>query len=555
MNKKIKSAVISIAVIAVLLLAILIGVKNGTLDKLTKEMPTLATSQTETEKSAENESEKNESSSNSARVRNSRKRDIVNIGQEFELIDWDIRYGYDENNRDTYIVFNVTVKSVDISRECDFDIKRIDYGLTNKKDSMDDNNNFISDYYYVTVKLNVNKDINDHDVPPDGEISMFQTMWYIGKVDSNGTLQRISNSGAVGSDVPDKHGNVYFEKFTNNPLQWLKKNRNAEYSLNQMFNYDLIKNDKVIWKRGNNGTLRDVLKNINKRDIQYTQQVTTIKRGQNGGLFNQQLVGKDENASMPVKKGRDVNIYGGYKSITPAFFTLIESEDKKGNKQRSIESVPLFMKNQFLNDSNSCMEYFENVYGLKNPKVVISQIRKNTYLIIDDFPVLLRGSTGKQLILQCAAQLMVSQEQERYLKKLEKYIQKNSQRKDKKQNVPVTEYDGLTQESNIRIYDTFIDKLTNTIYSKRPANPVDKLKNKREIFEQLSVECQCIVLNEILHLFQCKPIMGADLSMLGEAKATGIITKNKIISTCNNVIIVNQSVTGLFKQETDLLNI
>lgn len=271
-------------------------------------------------------------------------------------------------------------------------------------------------------------------------------------------------------------------------------------------------------------------------------------------MFNQQLVSKDENASMPVKKGRDVNIYGGYKSITPAFFTLIESEDKKGNKQRSIESVPLFMKNQFLNDSNSCMEYFENVYGLKNPKVVISQIRKNTYLIIDDFPVLLRGSTGKQLILQCAVQLMVSQEQERYLKKLEKYIQKNSQRKDKKQNVPVTEYDGLTQESNIRIYDTFIDKLTNTIYSKRPANPVDKLKNKREIFEQLSVECQCIVLNEILHLFQCKPIV-ADLSIIKEASSTGSIKKNKIISSSNNVIMVNQSVTGLFKQETDLLKI
>ena len=43
MNKKITSASISIALIAVLLLAILIGVKNGTLDKLTKEMPTLAT--------------------------------------------------------------------------------------------------------------------------------------------------------------------------------------------------------------------------------------------------------------------------------------------------------------------------------------------------------------------------------------------------------------------------------------------------------------------------------------------------------------------------------
>ena len=177
MNKKIKSAVISIAVIAVLLLAILIGVKNGTLDKLTKEMPTLATSQTETEKSAENESEKNESSSNSARVRNSRKRDLVNIGQEFELIDWDIRYGYDENNRDTYNVFNVTVKSVDISRECDFDIKRIDYGLTNKKDSMDDNNNFISDYFYAAIELELTKDINDNDV--DDYYNVFQTSWFI----------------------------------------------------------------------------------------------------------------------------------------------------------------------------------------------------------------------------------------------------------------------------------------------------------------------------------------------------------------------------------------
>ena len=99
-----------------------------------------------------------------------------------------------------------------MKKQCDFDIKRIDYGLTNKTDSMYDNNNFISDYSYVTVNLNVNKDINDHDVPPDGEISMFQTMWYIGKVDSNGTIQRNSNSGAVGSDVQDKHGNVYFEK-------------------------------------------------------------------------------------------------------------------------------------------------------------------------------------------------------------------------------------------------------------------------------------------------------------------------------------------------------
>ena len=207
MNKKIKSAVISIAVIAVLLLAILIGVKNGTLDKLTKEMPTLATKQEETEKSTENVKNDSTESKPYQGI------EVAGYGEEFEIRrEISVDRKYNENDRTTYNVYHVRVKDCRISRQCDFDINRIDYGLANKKDSMDDNNNFISDYYYVTVKLNVNKDINDHDVPPDGEISMFQTMWYIGKVDSNGTLQRISNSGAVGSDVPDKHGNVYFEK-------------------------------------------------------------------------------------------------------------------------------------------------------------------------------------------------------------------------------------------------------------------------------------------------------------------------------------------------------
>ena len=207
MKKKIKSAVISIAVIAVLLLAILIGVKNGTLDKLTKEMPTLATKQEETEKSTENVKNDSTESKPYEGI------EIAGYGEEFDVKLHILTSGkYDENDRSTYNIFHVRVNDCKVSRQCDFDINRIDYGLANKKDSMDDNNNFISDYYYVTVKLNVNKDINDHDVPPDGEISMFQTMWYIGKVDSNGTLQRISNSGAVGSDVPDKHGNVYFEK-------------------------------------------------------------------------------------------------------------------------------------------------------------------------------------------------------------------------------------------------------------------------------------------------------------------------------------------------------
>ena len=191
MKKKIKSAVISIVVIAVLLLAILIGVKNGTLDKLTKEMPTLETKQEETKKSAENESQKNESS-NSVRIRNSSRRDIANVGQQFELRNNDVKYTYDENNRETYNVFYITVKSVNISRQCDFDINRIDFGLSTKRDSMDNNDNFISDYYYMTVELEVTKDINDNEMFAD-DYNNLQTLWTSVKVNKDGTYNKIKD--------------------------------------------------------------------------------------------------------------------------------------------------------------------------------------------------------------------------------------------------------------------------------------------------------------------------------------------------------------------------
>ena len=102
MKKKIKSAVISIAVIAVLLLAILIGVKNGTLDKLTKEMPTLATNQAETEKATVN------ARNNSTESKPYDGIEVAEYGEEFEIKrEIDINRKYDENDRTTYNIYHV----------------------------------------------------------------------------------------------------------------------------------------------------------------------------------------------------------------------------------------------------------------------------------------------------------------------------------------------------------------------------------------------------------------------------------------------------------------
>ena len=111
MKKKIKSAVISIVVIAVLLLAILIGVKNGTLDKLTKEMPTLATNQAETEKATVN------ARNNSTESKPYDGIEVAEYGEEFVIRRKIDGRKYDENDRTTYNIYHVKVNDCKISRQ------------------------------------------------------------------------------------------------------------------------------------------------------------------------------------------------------------------------------------------------------------------------------------------------------------------------------------------------------------------------------------------------------------------------------------------------------
>ena len=206
MKKKIKSAVISIAVIAVLLLSILIGVKNGTLDKLTKEMPTLATSQEETEKTTVNVKNDSTESKPYEGI------EIAGYGEEFDVKLHILTSGkYDENDRSTYNIFHVRVNDCKVSRQCDFDINRIDYGLENKKASMDSNNNFISDYYYAMIELEVTKDINDNDIILDND-NEFHTLWHSVKLNEDGTYNKIENYENVGTSSDNTHGNVHLEK-------------------------------------------------------------------------------------------------------------------------------------------------------------------------------------------------------------------------------------------------------------------------------------------------------------------------------------------------------
>ena len=152
------------------------------------------------------------------------------------------------------------------------------------------------------------------------------------------------------------------------------------------------------------------------------------------------------------------------------------------------------------------------------------------------------------MTLQGAVQLILDSDTVIYLKKVIKFVNENNINKNK---LEVTPYMKLSAEENIKLYDIFIQKLTTGIYSKRPANPVEKLINARDIFIELTVKEQCIVLSEILHLFQCKPLTSANLVSINLKKTVGIIQIAKNI-TAKNVKLVHQSPTGIYEYTVDL---
>lgn len=356
-------------------------------------------------------------------------------------------------------------------------------------------------------------------------------------------------------------GNVYFTKFTDNPYKWFKARSNKrddekyQYSLNRMFDFDLKDGEDYVWKRGKEGTLKTVNATLNKNDILYTRYAYCNK----GLLFDQQLLKAPDNEEkagklVPAKNNKDTLKYGGYNSVKPSHFMLVESKDKKGNLIRTIESVPLYLKEEFEKDNQKLIEYCMDRYELKDPCIVLPVIKKSSLLVINGFPMHLNGSTGKQLILQGAVQLCVNNKEAGYIRKLEKYADDNAKRTDKKKLLKIDEYREITKEQNQYIYDLYINKLKNKIYSKRPANPVIKLEEAREKFLGLSLEQQSLFLMEILNLFRCKSLT-ADAELIGESKYMGKIQISKNISTCKSVKLINQSPSGLYENVIDLLTV
>lgn len=351
-------------------------------------------------------------------------------------------------------------------------------------------------------------------------------------------------------------GNVFDTRFTTNPLHFLKGNHQA-YSLNTeaLYGHKVSRSGVDAWipaekdekgqvMAGHEGTMGTVRKWMRKNNILFTRMPYERK----GELFKENILKKGK-GQVPIKGNSpvsDIKKYGGYNMAKVAYMMLVKREEK-GKSVYLLESIPIHLKESLKTD-NERLEYCKKIWDAQgdkyiNPEICISKILFQSLLEIDGFKAHISRKTNNRFAMRNAQELCMDNALAGVLKNVLKFIHRKTVQKD----AVITEYDGVSDDNTLALYDLFVKKLSRSIYRKKYATQADFLCQSKDKFKNLSLEERCEVLGSILHLFQCNPVL-SDLHLLGGKKSTGTILLNKKIKPEDHVYLIEQSVTGFFEK-------
>ncbi len=347
-------------------------------------------------------------------------------------------------------------------------------------------------------------------------------------------------------------GNTYYVKFTKDAAWFIRNNPGRTYNLKKMFEQGTVsRGGETAWVSGEDGTIFTVKRVMGKNNILFTRKAYEVR----GGLFDQQLV-KKGNGQISIKgNSYDDRLcatekYGAYNKASGAYFMLVESEDKKGNKIRTLEFVPVYLAKEMEKSEDASIRYCVEKLELKNPDIRVRKIKMDSLFNVDGFRMHLSGRTEKRLIFKCAEQLVLDEESQKILKKTAKVFADYKVNK----NIKISDKMELTDEMLIKLYELFYKKLKDTVYNIRLSTQVKTLESGKEKFEKLSLLDKCLVIEEILHLFQCQS-SGANLGLIGGPASAGSLKIANNITNNSKVLLLNQSITGFYEQVIDLKTI
>ena len=352
-------------------------------------------------------------------------------------------------------------------------------------------------------------------------------------------------------------GNVYHCKFTKN---FFLKNQTYSIKTETVYKNPIKIGEEVIW----NGqeSISKVLHTVSKNNVHYTRYAFCRK----GGFFDQMPVPAKEGL-VPRKSGLDTARYGGYNKTTASFFIMTRYIEKKKKEKREMMLVPvdLMVADQVLKDKNYAIGYLrkeiaeitncreEEITQLDFP-MGLKPLKINTRFKFDGFEMCLTGKSGggRQLCFASATPLIIAQEQERYIKRIASFIEKN---RNNAKITPDEEHDHISRNENIKIYDILRGKLNTSVYKKIFSSQKNVFECGIDSFEALDIQQQCSLLLNIVDMYKTGRASKCDFSMIGGSpNAASLLQSSKLSNWCksyNVVTIINESASGIYRQESD----
>ena len=340
-------------------------------------------------------------------------------------------------------------------------------------------------------------------------------------------------------------GNVYNTKFTRNPINfiasYMKNSVKYRYHMCKMYEYDVKRDDIIAWKTGEKGSIATVKKTMERN----TPLLTKRTYESHGGIAEQTLYSaKVANADnyIPLKASdermRDVTKYGGFNAFGTYYF-LVEHE-KKRRVVRTIEQMPLYLKDVLSISENSLKQYCIDKLGLINPSIRLMKIPMKALLKRNGYWLRIAGRTGKQLYADNAVSLCLNLHWINYIHDMERFLETGKAENGKH---------SITYEKNNELYKELLEKHLNGIFSKKPNEIGNKLNNSYSIFEKLSINAQVKVLLELLKATQYQNLSVNAKEI--ELKMSSIKISNDVLGQ-DEFLLFNQSVTGIYTSVIDL---
>lgn len=346
-------------------------------------------------------------------------------------------------------------------------------------------------------------------------------------------------------------GNVYYTKFTQNPLNFIQKEyaqdkKKYHYNLAEMYKWDVVRNGDIAWiakNKEDEGTMRTVRNMLSKN----TPIMTFMSYESKGALYNIQPISKYKakaNNYVPLKTDveveMDVTKYGGYSSLKPAYFIFIEHGQGKKRK-KVFDVVPLYYAEKIKSESD-LVEYCTKVSGYENVRIICSKLKKGSLIKLDGYFLYLAGmDSRKNVEFHNATNLCVENKYMNYIHNVE--VSHNNGWLNKHINV----------DSNIKLYELLKEKHVNAIFSKNP-KPIGKiLVDGEEKFKALSVEEQTETLYKLLSISSIEKA-NVSLKEIGGPAENGRIRISGNMTDRDELLLIKQSVTGIYQTFVDLLS-